>query len=80
MSVLIDQRPPAVDERRERRATGWLTLGLVLGPLGLAIGWYYVHLVVPSEEPGDIQADPDASTPVCGRDASGSVAVSAAYD
>jgi hypothetical protein len=48
MSVLIDQRPPAVDERRERRAMGWLTLGLVLGPLGLAIGWYHVLPVVPS--------------------------------
>ncbi|KQX75486.1 hypothetical protein [Aeromicrobium sp. Root472D3] len=42
MSVLTAQRPPAVDDRRERRAIGWLTLGLLLGPIGLTVGWYHV--------------------------------------
>ncbi len=42
VSVLIEQHPPTVDDRRERRAIGWLTLGLLLAPIGLTVGWYHV--------------------------------------
>ncbi|MCW2830858.1 MAG: hypothetical protein JWP31_1550 [Aeromicrobium sp.] len=39
---LIAERPITVDSRREGRALGWLTFGLLLGPIGLAVGWYHV--------------------------------------
>jgi hypothetical protein len=42
MSVTTDEPLRAVDDRREGRAVGWLTAGLLLGPIGLTIGWYHV--------------------------------------
>ena len=42
MSVASVEHLPAVDGRRERRAVGWLTVGLLLGPIGLCVGWYHV--------------------------------------
>lgn len=42
MSVATEEPLPAVDDRRERRAMGWLTVGLLLGPIGLCVGWYHV--------------------------------------
>ncbi|KAA1376452.1 hypothetical protein [Aeromicrobium fastidiosum] len=42
MSVATVEHVPAVGGRRERRAVGWLTVGLLLGPIGLCVGWYHV--------------------------------------
>lgn len=42
MSGTTLQSPPTVDDRREGRAVGWLTFGLLILPIGLAVGWYHV--------------------------------------